>query len=216
MGSGNIIGKHAIQEFFEHSIVSSLIKGSILDETNCYEDAITMLILKLERKFVHLHPMLQKIFLGLPSIDNPEIKKISTNILMHEFDYIVREAKDIFAFYGIKSEHPPIEVILHNRDALRRMESNDYQRFDENMRRNVLPKELTQSLFLHTCDKFEWIAKGINEGFSNDWHENIIREPISDEVHALYEDPYDENDVSDDFINYVEHLGYSTSFEKGE
>ena len=126
VGSGNIIGKHAIQEFFEHSIVSPLIKGSILDETNFYEDAITMLILKLERKFVHLHPMLQKIFLGLPSIDNHEIKEISTNILMHEFHYIVREAKDIFAFYGIKSGHPPIEVILHNRDALRRMESNDY------------------------------------------------------------------------------------------
>ena len=73
-----------------------------------------------------------------------------------------------------------------------------------------------QALFLHTCDKFEWIAKGINEGFSEDWHENTIRKPINDEIHVLYEDPYDDGDVGDDIINTFEHLSPSTRFEKGD
>ena len=96
------------------------------------------------------------------------------------------------------------------------MESNNCQGFSENMRRNVSPEELTQALFLHTCDKFEWIAKVINELFSKYWHENTIREPINDEIHVLYEDLYDDNDVSDDIMNPFDHLSPTPKFEKGD
>ena len=97
----------------------------------------------------------------------------------------MQKAREIFSFYRVKSKTPPIEVILHNKDALCMMKSSNCEGFRENMRRNVSPEELTQDLFLHTCDKFEWIAKGINEGFSEDWHENTIREPINDEIHVF-------------------------------
>jgi hypothetical protein len=44
---------------------------------------------------------------------------------MHEFDYIIWEARDIFSFYKINFEHPPIEEILHDKDTIRRLESKD-------------------------------------------------------------------------------------------
>ena len=55
-GTGNIIGKSVIQEFFDCTGSMPINKRSILLETNCYGDAIVMLVEELERKFVHLHP----------------------------------------------------------------------------------------------------------------------------------------------------------------
>ena len=126
VGSGNIIGKNIIQEFFNSMGVIPIIKGSILEKTNFYVDAIAMLVVKLERIFLHIHPTLQKIFYKLPNIHNPRAKKIATIILMHEFDYIIREASDIFSFYKIDFEHPAIEEILHDKDTIRRLESKEY------------------------------------------------------------------------------------------
>ena len=39
---------------------------------------------------------------------------------MNEFDYIIREAREIFDFYGMNRENPMIDEILYNSDyALR-------------------------------------------------------------------------------------------------
>ena len=43
-------------------------------------------------------------------------------------------------------------------------------------------------LYHNTCDKFEWITKGIDEGFGEEWFESMARDPIDDEMHVLYED----------------------------
>ena len=75
-----------------------MIRGAILDNTNCYADAISMLVLKLEREFLHIHPALEKRFYDLPNILDPKAKKLATIILMHEFDYVVREAREFFCF----------------------------------------------------------------------------------------------------------------------
>ena len=61
-------------------------------------DAIVILVVKLERKFLHIHPSLQNILFEFPNIHNPKDKKITTIILMHEFDYIIREARGILPF----------------------------------------------------------------------------------------------------------------------
>ena len=116
VGDGNIIGKSVIQEFFDCTGFMPINKRSILLDTNCYADAIVMLVEKLERKFVHLHPAWQKVFYELPNINHPIAKKISTIILMREFDFIIQEARDIFAFYRKDVEQPPIEDILHDRN----------------------------------------------------------------------------------------------------
>ena len=108
MGDGNIIGKSIIQEFFDCTRSMPINKKSILLETNCYADAIVMLVEKLERKFLHTHPALQNMFYELPNINHPIAKKIATIILMREFDFIIQEARYIFAFYKKYVEHPPI------------------------------------------------------------------------------------------------------------
>lgn len=108
VGDGNIIGKSVIQEFFDCTRSMPINKRSILLDTNYYADSIVMLVEKLERKFVHIHPALQKVFYELPNINHPISKKIATIILMREFDFIIQEARDIFAFYKKDDEHPPI------------------------------------------------------------------------------------------------------------
>jgi len=82
VGDGNIIGKSVIQEFFDCTGSMPISKISILLDTNCYADAIVMLVDKLERKFVHIHPALQKVFCKLPNTNHPIAKKIATIILM--------------------------------------------------------------------------------------------------------------------------------------
>ena len=57
-----------------------------------------MLVDKLERKFVHIHPALRNVFYELPNINHPIAKKIATIILMREFDFIIQEARDILIY----------------------------------------------------------------------------------------------------------------------
>src|SRR3990170_8718776 len=63
IGSGNIIGKGVIQDFFTCAGALPMLGGSILHKTNSLMDAITLLVLELERQFVHMHPCIQRIFL---------------------------------------------------------------------------------------------------------------------------------------------------------
>ena len=55
---------------------------------------------------------------------------------MNEFDHIVREAREIFDFYGMNREKPVIDEILYNNDyLLRYLLCNDHI-FDENIKRS--------------------------------------------------------------------------------
>src|SRR3989337_3230519 len=143
-----------------------------------------MFIEKLERKFVHIHPALQKVFYELPNINHPKAKKIATIILMREFDFIVQEAREIFSFYNKDIEHPPIEEILHDKETLRSLESRNYQSYSDNLRRRVPYSEITQAFYLDTYDEFDWIPRGIYVGFNDDWLAEMIREPIKNEIHV--------------------------------
>ena len=55
---------------------------------------------------------MQRLFFELPVIKNPKAKKLATLVLMNEFDYIIREAREIFDFYGMNREKPVIDEIL--------------------------------------------------------------------------------------------------------
>ena len=65
VGSGNIIGKGVIQDFFTCAGALPSMGSSILHRTSSLADAITMLIAELERQFMHMHPCIQRIFLEL-------------------------------------------------------------------------------------------------------------------------------------------------------
>ena len=57
-----------------------------------------------------------RMFYELPVIKDPKAKKIATQVLKNEFDHIVREAREIFAHYGMRRENPIIDQILYNSD----------------------------------------------------------------------------------------------------
>ena len=62
IGSGNIIGKGVIQDLFTCVGALPSMGSSILHRTSSLVDAIAMLIVELERQFMHMHPCIQRIF----------------------------------------------------------------------------------------------------------------------------------------------------------
>ena len=67
--------------------------GSILHKTSSLADAIAMLVVELERQFMHMHPCIQRIFLAYSNIEHSSVKCVVTIFLAHEFRFIIREAK---------------------------------------------------------------------------------------------------------------------------
>ena len=110
---------------------------SILHRTSSLADAITMLVVELERQFMHMHPCIQRIFLEFSNIEHSSFKRAVTIFLAHEFRFIIREAKEIFAHYRVYAGHPPIEAILYDQEEFRRFQSSDYVAFNENLRKKV-------------------------------------------------------------------------------
>jgi hypothetical protein len=165
MGRGNIIGKSTIQEFF--TCTGALVCNDIpiLKRTKSYAEAISALILKLERRFVRTHPTLQRLFYELPVINNPRAKKIASLIHMNEFDYIVQEAREIFDFYNMNHEHPVIDEILYDEDYLLRHLFCDNHTFDENTKKEVPPLHIIQQVFNGINKQYSWIVKGNQQGF---------------------------------------------------
>ena len=78
LGHSNVIGKSVIQEFFNCIGTLTFDEAPILKRTKNYADAISALILKLERRFIRTHPTLQRLFYELPVLKDPKAKKIAT------------------------------------------------------------------------------------------------------------------------------------------
>ena len=125
IGSGNIIGKGVIQDFFTCAGALPSLGCSILHKTSSLADAIAMLVVELERQFMHMHPCIQRIFLEFSNIEHPSVKRAVTIFLAHEFRFIIREAKEIFAHYRVDAGRPPIEAILYDQEEFRRFQSSD-------------------------------------------------------------------------------------------
>ena len=104
--------KNISKNFFNCVGNLSLSDAPILKRTKSYAEAISALVLKLENKFICTHPTLQRLFYELPIIKNPKAKKLATLVLMNEFDYIIRKAREIFDFYGMNHEKLVINEIV--------------------------------------------------------------------------------------------------------
>ena len=98
-----------------------MVGGSILNGTTSFANAISLLIVEFERQFVHLHPSKQRVLLEFSNIHDPSVKRLATIFLVHEFDHLMKEAREIFAYYRISSECPPIEEILYDQDEIRKL-----------------------------------------------------------------------------------------------
>ena len=93
VGTGNIIGKGVIQDFFTCAGALPSMGSSILHRTSSLADAIAMLLVELERQFIHMHPCIQRIFLEFSNIQHSFVKHAATIFLAYEFRFIIKEAK---------------------------------------------------------------------------------------------------------------------------
>ena len=84
IGSGNIIGKGVIEDFFTCAGALPSVGSSILHRTSSLADAIARLVVELERQFMHMHPCIQRIFLEFSNIEHSSVKRIASIFLAHE------------------------------------------------------------------------------------------------------------------------------------
>ena len=111
--------------------------GSILHRTSSLADAIAMLLVELERQFMHMHPCIQRIFLEFSNIEHSSVKRAATIFLSYEFRFIMKESKEIFMHYRVDAGRPPIEAILFNQEDIMRLQSLDHVAYNENLRKKV-------------------------------------------------------------------------------
>ena len=108
---------------------------------------------------------MKRLFFELPVIKNPKAKKLATLVLMNEFDYIIREAREIFDFYGMNQEKPVVDEILYNRDYALRHLLGDNKIFDENLKKEVLVLDIIQQVFNNVNQHYSWIVAGNQKGY---------------------------------------------------
>jgi hypothetical protein len=98
VGSGSIIGKSNIEEFFNHiSMHKEVKKKSLAELAPSYEVASAYLVHMLEARFASLNPFMQYMFLKLHEIEDPEKKKaFILETLRIEFRDVAIEAREVF------------------------------------------------------------------------------------------------------------------------
>ena len=69
--------------------------GSILHKTSSLADDISLLMVELERQFVHMRPTIQRVCLEFSHIEQSSVKRAATIFLAHEFRFIMKEASEI-------------------------------------------------------------------------------------------------------------------------
>ena len=62
-------------------------------------------------------------------------------------EFLVREARQIFDFYGMNREKPVIDEILYNSDYLLRYLFHDDHTFDENTKKEAPSLNIIQQVF---------------------------------------------------------------------
>ena len=97
VGSGSIIGKYNIAEFFNHvSKHEDIEDRSLAELAPNYETAAAQLVQMLEARFVSLNPVMQEMFLKLHEVENDEKKDFILATLLKEFKDVVIEARKVF------------------------------------------------------------------------------------------------------------------------
>jgi hypothetical protein len=89
VGSGSIIGKSNIEEFFNHSSMHKDVEEKSLAElAPSYEFASAYLVHMLEARFASLNPFMQHMFLKLYDIENPEKKVLSWKLCIENLEML--------------------------------------------------------------------------------------------------------------------------------
>jgi hypothetical protein len=102
VGSGSIIGKDNIEEFFNHvSKHKDVEDRSLAELAPSYEVATAYLVHMLEARFVNLKPFMQQMFLKLHDIEDSKKKDFILETLRREFRDVVIEARKVFEHFNM-------------------------------------------------------------------------------------------------------------------
>jgi hypothetical protein len=97
VGSGSIIGKGNIEEFFNHISMHNDVEDRYLAElAPSYEVSTAYLVHMLKARFINLNPFMQQMFLKLHDIEYSEKKDFILETLRREFRDIAIEARKVF------------------------------------------------------------------------------------------------------------------------
>jgi hypothetical protein len=118
VGSGSIIGKDNIEEFFNHVSKHKDVEDRSLSElAPSYKIVAAYLVHKLEARFVNLNPMMQQIFLKLHEIEDSEKRDFILETLCKEFRDVVIEARKVFECFNMLGSC--VDVIGTNREEIK-------------------------------------------------------------------------------------------------
>ena len=102
IGSGSIIGKDNIEEFFNYVSKHEYIEDkSIAELAPNYEIHVASLVHMLEARFVNINPMMQILFLKLKEEKDAEKREFILETVLNEFHDVAREAKKVFERFNM-------------------------------------------------------------------------------------------------------------------
>jgi hypothetical protein len=102
IGTGSIIGKGNIKEFFNHvSMHKDVEYRSLAELAPSYEVDVAYLVHMLEARFVNFNPFMQQMFLKLHDIEDSEKKYFILETLRREFRDVAIEARKVFEHFNI-------------------------------------------------------------------------------------------------------------------
>jgi hypothetical protein len=118
IGSGSIIGKDNIEEFFNHvSKHKDVEDRSLAELAPSYEVAAAYLVHILEARFVNLNPFMQQMFLKLHDIKDSKKKDFILETLRKEFRDVVIEARKVFERFNMLGSH--VDVVGTNKEEIK-------------------------------------------------------------------------------------------------
>jgi hypothetical protein len=122
IGSGSIIGKGNIEEFFNYvSMPKDVEDRSLAELAPSYEVAAAYLVHMLEARFVNLNPFMQQMFLKLHDIEDSKKKDFILETLHREFRDVAIKARKVFEHFNMLGS--PVNVVLKQISALHRTNS---------------------------------------------------------------------------------------------
>jgi hypothetical protein len=102
VGSGSIIWKDNIEEFFNHvSKHKDIEDRSFKELAPNYETAAAYLAHMLDARFVNLNPIIQQVFLKLHDVEDTEKRDFILKTLHKEFRDVVIEARKVFDHFNM-------------------------------------------------------------------------------------------------------------------
>jgi hypothetical protein len=118
VGSGSIIGKDNMEEFFNHiSKHKDIEDRSLADLAPSYEIAAAYLVHMLEARFVNLNPIMQQMFLKLHDIEDSEKRDFILETLRKEFGDVLIEDRKVFERFNMLGSC--VDVIGTNREEIK-------------------------------------------------------------------------------------------------